>query len=177
VVKLRRDDRAILELFASRFGIGLVRDHAPYGNAHPTASWLICATADLANAIALFEAAQLRGRKRREFAIWRQAAHERAVARRAERRWDRGHVVVLAARLRELRAYRPRDIARPNRDRDARAAYLEVLRAFAAEASDRPLTCTAYAQARRERHPEWPQRNTIARAFGSWSAALGAADL
>ena len=35
VVKLRRDDRGILELFAERFGIGTVRDHLPYGNPQP----------------------------------------------------------------------------------------------------------------------------------------------
>src|SRR5437764_529641 len=32
VIKLRADDRGILELFAERFGIGTVRDHPPYGN-------------------------------------------------------------------------------------------------------------------------------------------------
>jgi hypothetical protein len=40
VVKLRRDDRAILELFASRFGLGRVRDQAAYGGSTPTATWL-----------------------------------------------------------------------------------------------------------------------------------------
>ena len=34
-IKLRRDDRGILELFAERFGIGTVRDHLPYGNPNP----------------------------------------------------------------------------------------------------------------------------------------------
>jgi len=85
-VKLRRDDRAILELFASRYGIGLVREHAAYGGDNPSVTWVICATGELATAICLFEAAQLRGRKRREFEVWRQAAHERGCARLAERR-------------------------------------------------------------------------------------------
>jgi hypothetical protein len=43
VVKLRRDDRAILELFAERFGVGSVRDHAPYRHDNPCVTWLICA--------------------------------------------------------------------------------------------------------------------------------------
>ena len=36
VVKLRGDDRGILDLFAERFGIGTVRDHRPYGNPNPS---------------------------------------------------------------------------------------------------------------------------------------------
>src|SRR4051812_30946628 len=43
VIKLRADDRGILELFAERFGIGTVRDHPPYGNPNPCVTWLVCA--------------------------------------------------------------------------------------------------------------------------------------
>jgi hypothetical protein len=60
--------------------------------------------------------------------------------------------------------------------RDARRAYADVLRAFATEAPDSKLSCTAYAQAH-DRHPEWPNRNTIALAFGGWAQALRAAGL
>jgi hypothetical protein len=76
VVKLRRDDRAILELFAERFGVGSVRDHAPYRHDNPCVTWLICATDEMGAAVRLFEAAELRGRKRREFEVWREAAQE-----------------------------------------------------------------------------------------------------
>ena len=38
VIKVRRDDRSILELFASRYGLGVVRDHAPYGGDNPSAT-------------------------------------------------------------------------------------------------------------------------------------------
>jgi hypothetical protein len=60
--------------------------------------------------------------------------------------------------------------------REARSAYLQVLQAFAAEAPEGELTATTYARAR-ERHPEWPTRNTIAAAFGGWARALEAAGL
>jgi hypothetical protein len=60
--------------------------------------------------------------------------------------------------------------------RDAQKAYLDVLRAFAGEVPDGRLTCTAYAHARAS-HPEWPTRNTLSLAFGSWEQALGAAGL
>jgi hypothetical protein len=59
---------------------------------------------------------------------------------------------------------------------EARSAYLQVLQAFAAEAPEGELTATTYARAR-ERHREWPTRNTIAAAFGGWARALDAAGL
>jgi MarR family transcriptional regulator, transcriptional regulator for hemolysin len=180
VINLRRDDRSILELFASRFGLGLVRDRAAYCSGNPCVTWLVCATGELPSAICLFEAAQLRGRKRREFEVWRRAAHERASARRARRRWDRARVEGVAAQLRALRPYRHPSEPAPDTGAgawdDARGAYADVLRAFAAEVPDGRLTCTAYARVR-ERHPEWPMRNTITLAFGVWAAALRAAGL
>jgi LAGLIDADG endonuclease len=180
VIKLRREDRSILELFAARFGVGLVRDRAAYGDDNPSVTWTICASRELASAICLLDAAQLRGRKRREFEVWRQAAHERASARLARRPWDRAHVEDVAGRLRALRPYRhPADVGsavRADAEHDARSAYADVLRAFAAELPGGALTCTAYARAREE-HPEWPTRNTITLAFGSWGAALRAAGL
>ena len=59
---------------------------------------------------------------------------------------------------------------------EARSAYLQVLHAFAAEAPEGKLTATTYARAR-ERHPEWPTRNTLAAVFDGWARALEAAGL
>jgi hypothetical protein len=181
VVKVRRDDRAILELFASHFGLGKVRNIPAYGGANPSAIWVIGATGELGAAVGLFEAAQLRGRKRREFEVWREAAEERVFARLAGRRWDRTRVEHVAGRLTALREYRePPDPVGPAgaeaAARDARRAYIGVLRAFADEVPAGKLTCTAYVHAR-GRHAEWPTRNTLARAFGSWEQALAAAGL
>jgi len=181
VVRVRQDDRSILELFATRFGLGVVRDHRAYDNPNPSATWTICATDELAPTVELFEAAELRGRKRREFEVWREAAHERAFARVGGRRWDRSRVEAVARRLKALRAYRPpRDAPRAasaaDGQRAARAAYFEVLRTLAAEQPAGELTAAAYAAAR-QRHPEWPTRNTIAAAFDGWARALEAAGL
>lgn len=178
VVKLRRDDRGVLELFAERFGLGTVRDHRPYGNPNPSATWLICAGDEMGAAVRLFDAAVLRGRKRREFDVWREAAEESVWAPMAARPRDRARVGRAADRLAALRAYHPppEPFVATDTARDARQAYIGVLRAFAEEVSDGSLTCTAYAHARAS-HPEWPTRNTLALAFGSWEQALGAAGL
>lgn len=181
VIKVRRDDRSILELFAEHFGLGAVTEQRAYENPNPSATWLICATDELAPAVRLFEAAELRGRKRREFEVWREAAHERAFAKVGGRRWDRSRVKAVAERLTALRVYRPPRDARGATSAsdprcEARSAYLQVLQALAVEAREGNLTATTYARAR-ERHPEWPTRNTIAAAFGGWAQALGAAGL
>jgi hypothetical protein len=181
VIRVRQDDRSILELFAARFGLGVVREHPAYDNPNPSATWVICATDELASAVELFEAAELRGRKRREFEVWRDAAYERAFARIGGRRWDRSRVDAAAQRLKALRVYRPpRDAPEPataaDRQRDARAAYRAVLRALAAEQPAGDLTAAAYERAR-GLHPEWPTRNTIAAAFDGWARALEAAGL
>jgi hypothetical protein len=181
IIKVRRDDRSILELFAEHFGLGAVSDQRAYEYPNPSATWLICATDELAPAVQLFEAAELRGRKRREFEVWREAAHERAFAKVGGRRWDRSRVKAVAERLTALRVYRPPPDALEatnvsDRRGEARSAYLQVLQAFAAEAPEGNLTATKYARAR-ERHPEWPTRNTIAAAFDGWARALEEAGL
>jgi hypothetical protein len=158
-----------------------VAEQRAYENANPSATWLICATDELAPAVRLFEAAELRGRKRREFEVWREAAHERAFAKVGGRRWDRSRVKAVAERLTALRVYRPPpDALGATTASDPRceapSAYLQVLQAFAAEAPEGKLTAATYARAR-ERHPEWPTRNTIAAAFGGWAQALETAGL
>jgi LAGLIDADG endonuclease len=178
VIKLRADDRGILELFAERFGIGTVRDHPPYGNPNPCVTWLVCAGDEMGAAVRLFEAAVLRGRKRREFDVWRDIAEERVWARMAGRPADRARLERAGRRLAALRTYQPprESFATADPGRGAREAYIDVLRAFADEVPGGRLTCTGYTHAR-ARHPTWPTRNTLAVAFGSWQRALAAAGL
>jgi len=113
--------------------------------------------------VRLFEAAVLRGRKRREFEAWRAAAEERVWARIARRPADRARIGLAGDRLPALRTYRPptESFVATERARDARQAYIDVLRAFADELPDGMLTCAAYTLARAS-HPEWPTRNTLA---------------
>ena len=169
-VHLRGDDVDLLRLFRDTFGVGRVSVSARPG-VNPTVRWSVARRGELSRAIDMFDRAVLRGRKRREFEAWRLGAAEYARGR------DRDEAAVAAAAqaLAQARAYTERAVTLSTGE-PATDAYLEVLRAFAAERRDGALTCTAYAQARAE-HPEWPTRNTLALAFGTWAQALGAAGL
>jgi hypothetical protein len=81
-------------------------------------------------------------------------------------------------RLAALRTYQPppEPVTATDPALDARQAYVDILRAFADEVPDGRLTCTAYTHARAS-HPEWPTRNTLALAFGTWSRRCAAAGL
>jgi hypothetical protein len=137
------------------------------GGADGDALW----RAELREAIAVLDGAMLRGRKRRDFEAWRVGAAEYARGR------DRDEAVIAAAAasLARARAYVERPLELPAREPPTEA-YIDVLRAFAGEVPGGRLTCTAYTHAR-ARHPEWPTRNTLAMAFGSWERALAAAGL
>jgi hypothetical protein len=169
-VHLRADDAPLLEGFRDAFGVGRVAIGLSNG-ANPTVRWTIARHADLPRAIAIFDAAVLRGRKRREFEAWRVGAAEYARGR------DRDEAVIsmAATALARARAYVDLPVALTTEVAPT-GSYVDVLRAWADEVAAGELTCTAYAQAR-EGHPEWPTRNTIALAFGSWKRALDAAGL
>jgi hypothetical protein len=173
-VKVREDDRPLLEAFARSTGLGAVYVTPAYRNPNPAAVWIVHRSDQLSAAVQLLEHAGLRGRKRREFEVWREAAREAAkpAPQRSGRLLDSA-----AARLKETRAYRaPRDLpTRRDRSDDQKRGCAQVLRE-AASVVDGQLTTTAY-EAVRATHPEWPTRNTIAIAFGGWAVALSAAGI
>jgi LAGLIDADG endonuclease len=169
-IHLRADDADLLRTFQERFDLGRVSVSTPAG-LNPSVKWTVGRRAELPRAIALLDAAVLRGRKRREFDAWRIGAAEYARGR------DRDNTVVAAARaaLQEARSYVEREIVLPT-GASGQDVYVAVLRALAAEEPVGKLTATTYERAR-ERHPEWPTRNTIAAAFGGWARGLEAAGL
>jgi hypothetical protein len=169
-IHLRADDADLVRTFRDVFAVGRVSMSAPLG-VSPSVRWALCRRAELPQAIAILDAAVLRGRKRREFEAWRIGAAEYARGR------DRDKAVIAAAAdsLARARAYTERPVELPARDPPTQA-YIDVLRAFADEVPDGRLTCTAYTLARAS-HPEWPTRNTLAVAFGTWEQALGGAGL
>lgn len=173
VVKTRRDDRPLLEQFRATFGLGSVSNGAAYGRSAPTAQWYFGADRDILRVVDLFDECALLGRKRRQYAAWRPAAIEIGLAHRDGRPVDTRVTAEAQAKLAAASAYAPETIPGPAKPPDPREAYVELLRDWAANLPG-PPTGMAYT---RDRLAYWPDRNTLARAFGSWAAALAAAGL
>lgn len=178
VIKLRRDDRPLLDAFCRDFKIGSVRDVATPEPWSPAAVWYVIGARDLQKGMAIFESSALLGRKARQYRAWRPGAQAIAEAVIQKRSLDEGFVEDARRDLRHATAYRapPMPLPADNGSRAARVAYLDVLRRWA-DSAEGPLSCGAYAETRRWRHPDWPTRNTIAEAFGSWHNALRSAGL
>ena len=178
VIKLRRDDRPLLDAFCRDFAIGSVVNVAAIEPWSPAATWHVTGARDVLKGIALLESAPLLGRKARQYAAWRPGA--KAIATAIVNKSPLDDAVVTEARdaLAHATAYRPpsRRLAADSGLSAAHAAYLEVLRSWA-DRVDGPLSVLGYAAARRDRNPEWPTRNTIAEAFGGWYEALCCAGL
>jgi hypothetical protein len=174
MVRLRDDDLPLLEAFIAGTGLGSIYLTPAYRSSRPAAAWVIYRRDQLKPAVDLLDRAGLRGRKLREFEVWREAALEfhKARAQRSRRIIDRA-----VTDLAEARTYRApiAGAIQTNPRQERRRAYLEVLRQ-AAYVTVGPLTAATYAKVRAT-HPDWPTRNTIASAFGSWAAALAAAGL
>jgi hypothetical protein len=153
-------------------------DVAPVEPWSPAATWHVIGARDVLKGIELFESAPLLGRKLRQFNAWRPGAQ--AIAEAIIERSPVSEDVVKEARraLAYATAYRPPAIALggDSGQSAARAAYLQVLRHWAAS-MEGPLSGGTYSEVRRSEHPDWPKRETIAEAFGTWYEALRSAGL
>jgi hypothetical protein len=178
VIKVRRDDRPLLDALSTAFGIGTVCDVSALEPWSPAAVWHVTRARDVRRAISIFDQVGLLGRKGRQYAAWKPGAEAVAQAILTKSPLDRTAVEAARRDLARATAYRPpaAPLAGDHAPLSAAIAYVAVLRAWAAEAEG-PLSCSSYADARRTRHPEWPQRETISRAFGTWYYALRCAGL
>lgn len=177
VIKLRRDDRPLLEAFQRDFGIGTIRDVATPEPWSPAAVWHVTGARGVLRGIELFDSAPLLGRKARQYEAWRPGAQAIAEAIVKKRPVDECLVAEARAALARATAYRPplTPLSLDDGSSAARGAYIHVLRRWAGSVNG-PLSCSAYAAARAE-HPDWPTRTTIAQAFGTWHDALRSAGL
>jgi hypothetical protein len=176
IVRLRDDDRPLLEDLASATGLGRLYASPRCGNTAPAVAWLVYRHDQLGHAARLLERAGLRGRKAREFAVWRNAAIEFASARAQGRVRDLPLVEAAHAALQDERNYRAGASFETPSPRERRVERcLDALQHFA-RATHGPLTVTTYSTYR-QHNPHLPDRNTIVRVFGSWSQALNAAGL
>lgn len=165
VIKLRGDDSSVLSLLASRFHVGRLVTVPSNPRARANSAWLVTGLAELRSLVGVFDRHPPLGRAGRIYPPWRRivlCTDRRGAARRplaAEVRDTRRHLQSLHASAR-LPQKPPR-----------RLAYLSALKRWAGTTRG-PFTAPSYAAWRREVDPSVPDRNTIARTFGSWRAAL-----
>lgn len=179
LVRLRRDDTALLRTYQSAFGFGKVIPVAAGVGQNPVVLWHVTARAELRKALRVLDEAPLLGLKRAQYEAWRPAAVELVGARAEERPADMGVLVDARKRLTEIRAYevpvRRYATSSCEGDDDHLSIYVDVLRSWS-QSHQGELSCTAYSAARRS-HAEWPTRGTLVANFGSWRLALDAAGL
>ena len=176
-IHLRQDDEPLLRLLAAETGLGQVSTHQPAPPLNPSVTWTVAGRAQMAELRDLLWAGGLTGRKLREMESWGVAVEEMCRGTQPNVVPRPSVLAAAAARLREIRAYRSsegRDLLRlPGRD--VRTETLAALTAWARVTPGR-LGVTGYMDWRREQR-DAPNRNTIAREFGSWHRALEAAGL
>lgn len=176
-INLRRDDRPILDFFAVTYGIGRVREYARTSAGLPVASWYVKSCDDLLRLASILDRNPPRGRQGRVYRAWRELLD--FVAERRGRRCtaaEKMHRRELAWLVRVERAYaRPEPLPDRDRGQETRDRCVVALRQWA-HGSPTSYTATSYVGCRGQ-ETGWPTRNTIARAFGSWHAALEAAGL
>jgi len=173
-INLRADDTAVLEYLRDRLDVGYVVVDPPASyRRHAVASWRVARRPDVVRVMTQFDRVRPRGRKGVTYEAWRELvlATSHRVAGPTRRRQ-------LARRVRATREYRrPRSLPlRRNPTEESRARCIAALLAWAAvEGSS--LTATAYERYRSAEAPDAPDRNTIARNFGSWRSALESCSL
>jgi hypothetical protein len=157
VIKLRRDDRPVLDAFCHDFAIGSVVNVPAIEPWSPAAVWHVTRATDVLKGIDRFDSAPLLGRKARQYRAWRPGAYAAAEAIIEKLPLNERVVGESRRALAHATAYRPpRTPLRTDPGLSAaRSAYLGVLREWA-DSVDGPLSCGAYASARRAEHPAGP---------------------
>jgi LAGLIDADG endonuclease len=109
VIKLRRDDKPLLEAFRTAFGIGTVCDVETPEPWSPAAVWHVTGARDVLRGVALLENGGLLGRKRRQFEAWRPGAEAVAHAKIERKPVDPSVVATARENLALATAYVPPD--------------------------------------------------------------------
>jgi hypothetical protein len=170
VINVRADDGPLLALFQETLRIGRLKRVAPYRSSRAALSWRIGRREELKRLVSWFDRYPPRGRAGYVYAGWRELVMttvRTSVVKQA-----------FAVDIRRRRDYRAQLTAieqTPRRERQQRRAE-HALKAWA-DSTDYPGTAGDYERWRRSSGVDAPTRNTIAAAFGSWRAALGAVGL
>lgn len=170
-MNLRGDDLPLLQMIAAESGLGTTNWYEPPG-VNPIARWTMAARGQLVTLASWLYAAGLPGHKGATALIWAEGVGHRGI--------DDTSYRAAVDRLAALRPYRPPDgrplieLPKPDVPAMCKAALL----AWARDVSG-PLSSGDYATWRLAQPDRTvlPYRNTFARTFGSWHAALEAAGL
>jgi len=170
VIKLRADDTAVLSLLASRFAVGRLVPVPASDRGRPQTAWLVTRLEELRALVSVFDRHPPLGRAGRIYPHWRQlvvAADRSATALHA--------AVAGVCEARRYQARTPLPVSPPRRTLKSKR-YIAVLLAWARDTGP-PYTATSFERWRSGAEPATPNRNTLARFFGSWRNALAASGL
>jgi LAGLIDADG endonuclease len=101
MIGMRADDRPLLEECKRRTGIGIVARHGSGSSPNPCVAWQVSTRKDTLRLIEILDAHPLRGKKRRDFEVWKEAV--RATAPGPGRDW--AYVGELKRKLEEGRKF------------------------------------------------------------------------
>lgn len=105
-LKMRADERGLLELIRRTVGIGTITDE--FREPHPMSRWVVQDKAGCARLVDLLDKYPLRAKKRNDFMVWRESVCE-FVDRPRGNRWhgsvDNRRMAVLRDRLMAVRGY------------------------------------------------------------------------
>ena len=108
-LKLRDDDRAILEECVRRTRAGILHVMAAYGTSRPGVRWAVQSRADCWKLAAILDRHPLRAKKAREYAVWREALEVWTHMKRGHR-WhgprDWTPMIEFKQQIEDLRVYR-----------------------------------------------------------------------
>ena len=169
-IKLRADDTAVLSVLAARFGVGRLFSIRPSKHGRAQTAWVVTKLEELRSLVLLFDRNPPLGRAGRIYPHWRR------LVLASDRR--RGSLEPWVNRMRTARRYRAPEtlpISSPS-STAKRGRYIATLTTWARDVGP-PYTATSYESWRAQSCARTPTRNTIARFFGSWLAALSAVGL
>jgi hypothetical protein len=178
-INLRQDDEPILTFLRRCYDLGWVDFRMPTPISSARVSWHVNVLQDVARLVRVFDREPPRGRKAAAYEVWRELALEaKRTAGRRRTEPERECRERLVRALRSTRTYVDHPPAPPPRRLDERRLRCRAaLVAWAQLVGYESLTAPSYAQLRAAAHPDWPDRNTVARAFGGWRVALEACGL
>ena len=108
-LKLRDDERAILERIVTETSIGHIKpDITGRGNSRPCLVWVVQSKAECVKLVALLDEFPLRAKKSRDYAIWREAVCYWQTMKRGNR-WhgprDWSRMIAFKSAIEAARAY------------------------------------------------------------------------